>query len=242
MKVDPSSRIVWVTGASSGIGMALAEEFALRGDSVIATARRRGKLASLRRAIMERGGACEVEACDIRSGKAVLSTNRRILRSHGRLDVLINNAGATAFTEFLATSEKAFDEVIDTNLRGMFLTTRSVLPAMLDRGKGLILNILSYAAKVTYTKSAAYSASKAGGEAMMNALRAELRGKGIQVINVFPGAVATSMWPSKFRKRHARTMMSAQDIARLVYTATIQPPPVMVEELVIRPQHGDLRV
>ncbi|MGB2867123.1 MAG: SDR family oxidoreductase [Bacteroidota bacterium] len=242
MSVKSFSRIVWITGASSGIGRALAEEFASAGDRVIITSRNRAKVAALQRMIAGRGGACDVEVCDVRDSKSVRNASRKILKRYKGMDVLINNAGATSFTEFLATSEKEFDDVIDTNLRGMFLTTRNVLPAMVKARKGLIVNILSYASRVTYTKSAAYSASKAGGEAMMNVLRAELREKGIQVVNVFPGAVATPMWPAKFRKRHAGRMMIPEDIARLVYNATIQPPAVMLEELVIRPQRGDLRV
>lgn len=229
------SRIVWITGASSGIGKALAELFSLYGDTVIATSRSRKSLASLR-------GVSDVLACDVRKERDILRTARTILKQYRAIDIVVNNAGITSFKEFLRTSAEEFDDILDTNLRGIFLTTQAVLPSMLKRRRGMIVNILSYAAKTTYTKSAAYSAAKAGAEAMMNVLRAEVRGKGITVTNVYPGAVATSMWPAKFQKTHRASMMTGNEVAHLVYLLTRQPGSVHVEELVVRPQKGDLHI
>lgn len=239
MSTSRSPRTVWITGASSGIGKSLALAFVHAGDVVIATSR---SLRPLKLLQHELGVMGEVYACDVRNERAVERVARKVLQRHSKVDILVNNAGVTSFAEFAGTSVKEFDEILDTNLRGLFLTTRAVLPSMIRKRDGLILNILSYAAKTTYTKSAAYSAAKAGAEAMMNVLRAEVRGKGIRVMNIYPGAILTPMWPSRLRKRHAASMMSADDVARLVVQLTEQPKTLHIEELVVRPPQGDLRV
>jgi NADP-dependent 3-hydroxy acid dehydrogenase YdfG len=236
---NTSSRIVWITGASSGFGRALALAFAHAGDIVIATGRSLHALKLLQR---KREGRVEVHACDVRDERAVERLAKSVLRRHSRIDILVNNAGITSFAEFTDTSVREFDDILETNLRGLFLTTRSVLPSMLRRRSGLILNILSYAAKTTYTKSVAYSAAKAGAEAMMNVLRAEVRDKGIRVMNIFPGAMLTPMWPPHLRKRYSTSMMSADDVAALVVHLTQQPKTLHIEELIVRPPQGDLRV
>ena len=235
-------RIIWITGASSGIGKALATTFSRNGDHVVLTARRKSELDSIAKQLRRGSASVEVIACDVRKENQIQNVAARILKKHRRLDILVNSAGVTSFKDFKSTTIPEFDQVLETNLRGAFVTTRAVLPAMLAKKKGMIINIISFAAKTTYTNSAAYSASKAGTEAMMNVLRAETRERGIKVVNVYPGAVLTPMWLRKHRKRYANVMVSPDDAARLIYEVSLQPPSVMVEELVIRPQIGDLRV
>ncbi|HWP81147.1 MAG TPA: SDR family oxidoreductase [Bacteroidota bacterium] len=235
-------RVVWITGASSGIGKALAEVFAQAGDMVILSARRESPLKSLARRIRAHGGSCEVTVCDVRSEKSLRRAAKRITSNVGWVDVLINNAGVTSFKRFDEISTREFDEVIATNLRGAFLATKAVLDSMVKRRRGVILNIISFAAKTTYEGSAAYSASKAGVESMMNVLRAETRGRGLKVVNVYPGAILTPMWKAEHRRKYSNVMMSPKEIARLIYEASIHPSSGMVEELVVRPQIGDLRV
>jgi NADP-dependent 3-hydroxy acid dehydrogenase YdfG len=113
---------------------------------------------------------------------------------------------------------------------------------MLKRESGMVINILSYAAKVTYTGSSAYAASKAGSEAMMNVLRAETRNKGIKIINVHPGAVFTSIWHPKHREKYGHQMMKPAEIAKVIYELSCQPSSLVIEDVVIRPQIGDLQV
>ncbi|MBI3004051.1 MAG: SDR family oxidoreductase [Ignavibacteriales bacterium] len=237
-----ASRVVWITGASSGIGRSLAEVFAENGDFVVATSRNIRGLQDLRSGIEEHGGTCEVVRCDVKNQPSIKRAAGLILKKHRSVDVLINNAGVTYFKDFLSTTVREFDEVVTTNLRGFFMTTKMVLPAMVKKKNGMVINILSFAAKTIYTGSAAYSASKSGAEAMMNVLRAELRDSGIKVINVYPGAVLTPMWQKKHRKKYASRMIDSDSVARLVYETSVQEPSVMVEELIIRPQGGDLRV
>ena len=242
MKVKNHPRVVWITGASSGIGKALAEVFAGAGDIVIATSRRLAALRSVQKQLRHAGIHCEVKLCDVKKEGDILRTARSILKRYRRIDILINNAGVTSFHEFLRTPTNEFDDILSTNLRSLFLTSKAVLPAMLRKNRGTIINILSYAAKTTYTKSAAYSTAKSGAEALMNVLRAEMRVRGIKIMNVYPGAVMTPMWTRKLRKRYSKAMMSPHDVATLVYQLSVQPDSVHVEEVIVRPPSGDLQV
>ncbi len=238
----PGSRIVWITGASSGIGGALAEEFASRGDSIAATARNLTNLKALQGQIEASSGTCRVFPCDISNADQVRATAESIGSSMGPIDILINNAGVTYFKDFAGTTIEQFDEIMATNLRGSFLTTRAALTDMLERGSGLIINVLSYAAKATYTGSSVYAASKAGVEAMMNVLRAETRNKGIKIVNVYPGAVFTPIWHPKHREKYGHQMMKPAEIAKVMFELSCQPPSMVIEDVVIRPQTGDLQV
>ena len=235
-------RNVWITGASSGIGRALATTFVSRGDTVFATGRNIENLGSLQAELSTASGRVMVAECDLRRDDQVAHIARRVLSDLGSLDILINNAGVTYFKDFEKTTIEEFDEVIETNLRGLFLTTKGILAAMIQRESGAIINILSYAGKSVYTGSSAYAASKAGAEAMMNVLRAETRQKGIKIVNVYPGAVLTSIWHPKHQERYRHQMMKPEEVAAMVYEISCQPASMIVEEVVLRPQGGDLRV
>jgi NADP-dependent 3-hydroxy acid dehydrogenase YdfG len=237
-----NGRVVWITGAGSGFGSALAERFSMNGDVVVLSGRSAGSLNVVAQKIRSNKGTCEVIPIDVQKVASVRKAANKVLRAYNRIDVLVNNAGITAFKSFEATSEREFSKIVSTNLTGMFLVTKSVLRAMLKERQGIILNVLSYAAKTTYTGSAAYSASKTGGAAMMNVLREETRGKGVQVINIYPGAIDTPMWNDRARRKFKKEMMTPWEISALIYEATVQKPNVVVEELVIRPQSGDLHL
>ncbi len=240
MPRDP--RIVWITGAGTGIGRALALEYARRGEMVLAAGRTPGRLDDLRRSMADERLTCETAVCDVRDEASVRHVAEEVLNRHGRVDVLVNNAGVTYFRDFLDTTTEQFDHVVSTNLRGLFLTTRSVLPAMIRSGRGMVVNILSFAAKAVYTGSSAYAASKAGAETMMNVVRAEVREKGIHIVNVYPGAVRTPIWHPKHQQRYGERMLAPEVVANAVCDLTMQPDSVMIEELILRPQMGDLQV
>ena len=242
MRSRGPQRVVVVTGASSGIGRALAQVFAAAGDRVVACGRDRRRLERLSDLLLAAGLDSTPSVFDVRSESQVQKALRQVIRREGGIDLLINNAGVTVFKDLMDTTTKEFDEIIDTGLRSLFLTSKTVLPHFLKRSSGMIINILSFASKTTYTKSAAYSAAKSGAQAMMNVLREEVRHHGIGIVNVFPGAVATPMWAAAHRKKYRNQMMSADEVARAVLEASLKPPGTMIEELVIRPQTGDLRV
>ena len=238
----PSPRIIWITGASSGIGRSLAEIFVRHGDTVAASARRIPQLEELRQEVSSAPGICQTYPCDVGDEGKVASVGEAILKEFGGVDFLVNCAGVTYFKDFARTTTQEFDEVIRINLRGLFLTTKIVLPDMLKRGSGVVMNVLSYAGKVTYTGSSAYAAAKAGAEAMMDVLRAETRDKGIKIVNVSPGAVLTPIWHPKQQERYGHIMMKPAEIAKVLYDISLQPASMMIEDIVIRPQVGDLKV
>jgi short-subunit dehydrogenase len=233
-------RRIWITGASSGIGAETAKCFAIHGDRVFATARSEEKLRHLKTEIEASHASCEISVCDVCDESSVAGAGRKVLERFGGLDMLINNAGVTYFKDFTETTVQEFDHVVNTNLRGPFLCTQAVLPAMIAQGSGLILNVLSFVTKQVYTKSAAYAASKAGAEAMMNVLRAEVRRRGIRIVNIYPGAVRTPIWPEQQRRKYADQMLDPQETAEMLYQISLQPSSLMVEELTFRPQGGDI--
>ncbi|HAV23460.1 MAG TPA: short chain dehydrogenase [Bacteroidetes bacterium] len=230
--------VVWVTGAGSGIGRALAEAFASAGCAVGVTSRCAARITRVA-ASSARIVRC---ACDVRNSSSVRRAHVRIVRSLGPVDILVNNAGVTVFKKLLSTNEREFTEIVDTNLGGVYRATREVLPSMVRRRKGTIVTILSYAIKTTYTSSSAYTASKSGAEALLRVLREELRGKGIRVVNVIPGAVNTAMWPKTVRRSQADVMMAADELADEIVRASLKQGTVCAEEIVVRPRVGDLRL
>lgn len=242
MPTSDGQRVVVVTGASSGIGRALAQAFAKAGDRVVACGRDRRRLDQLTDLLSATGFDCLSAAFDLRSEKQTTQAVRSILRRERKIDILVNNAGVTVFKTVAGTTTEEFDDIVDTGLRAPFLMAKAVLPHFMKRGGGMIINVLSYASKTTYTKSGVYSAAKAGAEALMNVLREEVRRSGISVVNVFPGAVETPMWSDAHRAKYRNHMMRPDVVAAAIVEASQKPEGTMVEELIIRPQVGDLRV
>ena len=240
--ISDSPRTVWITGASSGIGLALAENFASYGDIVIASARSREKLEDLQQRIRITKGRCEIVECDVQDSKSVAKAFESIEHTTAAIDILINNAGISSFKDFSSTDIDDFDQVISTNLRGSFLTTKAVLPGMLAHQKGMIINILSFVTKEVFPQSAAYTASKAGVEGMMNVLRSEVRRRGINIVNVYPGAVRTPIWHPKVQEKYQTQMLETHQVASMIYDISVQPSSLAVEEIVLRPQGGNLQL
>lgn len=230
--------IVWISGASTGIGRGLADAFHAGGWTVVVTARSAAKLRAWTRG-RDRSLAF---VCDVRKESSVRSALRQIVKRVGVPDVVVNNAGVTSFQTLTATATAEYLDIIGTNLTGPFLIARSVVPLMQRRRSGMIVNILSYAAKAVYARSSVYGASKAGADMLMRVLREEVRNDGVRVLNVFPGAVETPMWPERLRAKYAAQMMPVEDVARAIVQTVQLPATMMPEELVLRPQIGDLRV
>jgi len=235
-----SNKVVWITGASTGIGFEVAKVFAKSGYIIVATARRKSRLVSLVNEIRFAGHEAYAFVCDVRSERSVLSTRKKILEKCNNIDVLVNNAGVTVYKNFIDTKTYDFDDVIETNLRGAFVTTKAVLPMMIKRKRGHIINLSSIASKAIFTGSAAYAASKAGLIAMSNVLRTELRKYNIKITNILPGATDTPMWSPASRQKYGTRMMSPRDIAEIVVQAANQPKKVVIEDMIIRPIKGDL--
>ena len=193
-------KIVWITGGGSGIGEAIAKEFAKNSYLVIISGRRIEKLKKVATEINKKGGECFSLKMDVRDFESVKINYKYILKKFGSPEVLVNNAAVTYFKKFTDTSISEFEEIISTNLKGYFSTLKIVLPKMIKNNFGICVNIHSVAAIKTFKNSSVYSASKAGAHAMTKCIREEVRGFGIRVIDVLPGTVETEMWSKKILK------------------------------------------
>jgi short-subunit dehydrogenase len=233
-------KIAWVTGASTGIGRETAKLLSKNNYIVVATARRKSRLVSLVQEIKFADNEASAFVCDVSSERSVFNTYKRIKERYGKVDLLVNNAGVTFFKSFLDSKIYDFDYLMNINLRGSFLTIKSVLPQMLKKRSGHIINILSVAAKSDFEDSSLYAASKAGLLALSNVLRTEVRGYNIKVTNLMPGAVDTPIWDSKTRQKKKNRMMSPESIASVVLDVVNKPNRLQIEEIILRPQKGDL--
>lgn len=230
---------IWITGASSGIGKETAIEFAKIGFKVFASSRNSVSLERLNNELPDKYSV-EIMPCNVASHSNIDNTFKKII-SKNKLGCLINNAGITTFKLAEENSIREIDEIISTNLLGSIYTIKAVLPHFIENGGGTIINVLSVVTKQVYTKSSAYSASKAGLLAYTNSLREEVRRHNIRVINILPGATATQMWPKKIKDDFASQMMSPNDVARTIVWAYLQEGNSVVEELVVKPITGDLK-
>jgi len=232
--------VVWVVGSSRGIGREIAEQFSFLGLNVCCSGRNRKELAATVKSIWEKGGTAFSFPCDIRHPRTVRAAAVAIVRQVGDIDVLVNNAGITVFKSFTSTTESEFSAILTTNLLGPVSCIKAVLPSMMKRKHGWIINILSNAAVKVFEGSTAYTASKAGMLGLSRVLREELRPHGIKVVNVIPGATATGMWSRSDLRKYNRRMMSAKGVAESVVAAYTMPDDVVVDEIRLRPLQGDI--
>lgn len=235
-------KVIWVTGGSSGIGKAIAYNFAKINCKVYISGRRNSELERTVKEFAKEKLKIKAIPCNVASEVNVSQVVKTIIREEGKIDCLVNNAGITTFKNVIDTSNREAKDIIDTNLLGAIFCTKNVLPYMIEKKSGLIINISSFAAKKIYPKSAVYSASKAGLNAFANCLREEVREYGIKVVNILPGPTETPMWDKEIRKVSAEKMMKPDDLAHLVVSVFLQPSNLVSEEIVVRPITGDLNV
>jgi NAD(P)-dependent dehydrogenase (short-subunit alcohol dehydrogenase family) len=229
-------KVAAVSGASRGIGLAIARALADAGCQVALAARFRD--AQQIREIADKlpGFA---QSCDVRDERSVSQFFAAVKQRFGRVDVLVNNAGIGGPSRNVTQlSAEVWREIIETNLTGMFLVTHAALPLM-KRGASIVNN-LSVSAKGKFPGISAYNASKYGAAGFTNTLREELRGRGIRVIGLYPGATDTAIWEQFWPEAPRRRMLSPETIARAVVFALSLPAEATVEELVIAPSGGPL--
>jgi NAD(P)-dependent dehydrogenase (short-subunit alcohol dehydrogenase family) len=179
------------------------------------------------------------KVCDVRLPESVQDLAAAVKKQFGRVDILVNNAGiAHPDRPVEKLSYEDWKDVIETNLTGMFLVTRAILPLM--RRGGTLVNNLSVAAKQVFPGWSAYNASKHGALGLTNTLREELRPRGIRVIALLPGATDTDIWESPWPDAPRKKMMSAETVARAVVDAVLLPADSTIEEVPIRPTAGSL--
>jgi short-subunit dehydrogenase len=230
---------IWITGASSGIGKAVALEFAKIGCNVFISARRAQELERLKDEAGKPGDNIYPFPCNVASSTNVDQTVKKIINEFD-LSCLINNAGVTSFKNASDNSVNEINDIITTNLLGSIYSTKSVLPTFIKNESGTIINILSVVVDKIFTRSSIYAASKMGLLGYSNSLREEVRKHNIRVINVIPGATETSMWSQEIRREKGELMMNPESIARIIVSAYLQKDNLVTEEIVLRPITGDL--
>src|SRR4051794_28474086 len=233
------TQVALITGASRGIGLAIANALAEQSCNLILTARNEKSLEKVCKVLQRYGVQVLAQPCDVRDPNSVKRLFRAIRREFPRLDILINNAGIahkTVPVEKLPFS--IWKDVLATNLDGTFLITQAALGMM--RTGATIVNNLSIAATRVFAGSSAYNASKHGALGFTNTLREELRPRGIRVIGVQPGATDTEIWKTLWPRAPRGKMMSPESVARAILTAILLPPNATVESIEILPSAGTL--
>ena len=233
-------KLAVVTGASRGIGLAIATALAAEECDLALMAR---DVTGLKHgaAVLAKSASVRVvvKSCDVRDPRQVAAFFQALRKRFPRIDILVNNAGIAhpmAPVEDLPID--TWDDVLATNLTGMFLCTRAALPLM--AAGGVIVNNLSVASTGVFPGEAAYIASKWGARGLTDALREELRPRGIRVLALIPGATDTKIWDQFWPDAPHDQMMRPEHVAQAVLTAVTLPPGTAVDEIRIGPTRGSL--
>ena len=236
-------QIVFITGATSGIGKAISKLFAQKGYDLILSGRRSGRLLSLKKKYEAK---YEIKVLpltyDIRDSAAVQAAVGGLKKRWKTIDILINNAGLAAEADPIDSADTSdWDAMIDTNVKGLLYMTRAIAPLMVKRKKGHIINIGSTAGKEVYRGGSVYCASKHAVEALTKAMRLDLYDTGLRISQISPGAVEEtefSMVRYKGDKKRANIYkdynpLTSRDVARVVYFVTAQPPHVNIQDVAL---------
>jgi 3-oxoacyl-[acyl-carrier protein] reductase len=235
----PEQKVAVITGASRGIGLAIAEAFAEAKYKVTILAREATRLQAAVDKLKSRGLLLESQVCDVTDANSVEFAFARISAKHNQIHVLVNNAG---IAHALASAEKlsldTWKQVIDTNLTGTFLVTRAALSLM--QSGGTIVNNLSVAAIQPFAGMSAYNASKYGAYGFTQALREDLRKSGIRVLALLPGATDTDIWSQFWPDAPREKMVSPRTVAEAVVHAVSAPANISIDEIRLGPASGVL--
>jgi len=236
---DLTDRVVWITGANSGIGLATAIQFAAAGAKVIISARNAETLAVAKHQLVSRG-SCEAMPLDVADKQEVSNVCGAIERRHGRIDILVNSAGMNLKERnFSNMTAAGWDQVVQTNLSGLFYCCLSVIPGMRARQDGLIINISSRAAKYPRPMGGpAYNATKRAVVALTECINLEEGCYGVRATAVLPGEVATPMLEQRPRpptQEERERMSQPEDIARAILFVAMMPARTCVSELSLAP-------
>jgi NADP-dependent 3-hydroxy acid dehydrogenase YdfG len=238
-------KIVFVTGASSGIGAATALAFAAEGARLLMAARRAEKLTKVGAEALARGAqAVHAITLDVRDRRAVEKAIEELPAEWAAIDVLVNNAGLSRGLDKLYQGKiEDWEEMLDTNVKGLLYVTRSVVPGMVERGRGHVVNLGSTAGELTYPNGAVYCASKAAERAINDGLRQDVLGTPIRVTTVDPGMVETDFSLVRFHgdaERAAKvykgvTPLTPADVADAIVWAVSRPTHVNIARILLTP-------
>lgn len=238
--------VALVTGASSGIGAATARHLAERGARVIGTGRNRDRLEALAAELGDSGLMIEM---DVRDDASVTTALAGLPATWRAVDILVNNAGhdAGGWQKFQDLDRGASDDVIDTNVTGLIRMTSHIVPGMIARNRGHIVNIGSISSFTPFPKSAVYCASKFAVDGFTQSLRMDMADTAIRVTQIDPGVVLTGFQLSRYKGDQAAadafvesypTGLTPNDVARSICFALEQPAGVMIDRIVLEPTKG----
>ncbi len=231
-----------ITGASKGLGKAIATEFAddKQGHTFFLCARDEASLEITGRELQSRFPRTNIytQVCDVSDREQLQAFADKILKAVGKVDILVNNAGIFLPGSVHNEEPGALEMMMAVNLFGTYHLTRMLLPQMMEAKAGHIFNICSIASLQAYNNGGAYSISKYAMYGFSKNLREEMKPYGIKVTHVLPGAAYTDSWSKS--DIDPKRIMEAADIAKMVYVASHLSPQACVEELVVRPLLGDL--
>ncbi len=239
------NRIVFITGATSGIGKACAEKFAAAGDNLIINGRRKERLQELKQSL-ENQYKVEVliAAFDVRNRGDVFNCINSFPEKWKSVDILINNAGLALGRDFFdEASLTDWETMLHTNVDGLLYVSKAVLPFMIEKKQGHIINLGSVAGDDVYEKGNVYCASKTAVEAISRAMRIDLLQHHIKVTNIKPGAVETEFGVVRYKGDSAKaakvyegfTPLTGADIAEVIFYSASLPPNICINELEITP-------
>jgi 3-hydroxy acid dehydrogenase/malonic semialdehyde reductase len=236
-------KTVFITGATSGFGKAMAQTFAANQYNVIITGRRADRLNALQQELTSQYTIqAHALVFDVREKEAVFNAVAQLPDHLKAVDILINNAGLALGRDYFEDADlEDWETMIDTNVKGMMYVTKAVIPSMIDRKQGHIINLGSIAGKEVYEKGNGYCASKYAVDALSQSMRVDLLRHKIKVTAIHPGAADTEFSVVRFKGNETAAQkmyegyqpLSAQDVADVVYYAATVPAHVCVNELVL---------
>lgn len=246
MKEILKDKVICISGATSGIGLAFLKEFVACGAKVVGFGSKPAKLYPEsnefdKNAMKE--GRLEIVNCDINSEQSIFDLVEHMTSVYGRIDIFVNNAGVGNFKPVFETDIDSFDRMVNINLRGAFMLMRDFGKAMAEQKEGIILNVNSVTIDELFTSCGAYSATKVALKAISDTLRKEIRHSGVKVVDLVLGATVTKIWSKSVLDKYSQKMIPASSVSDVVATnlaLMITHPELMIEEIKIKPQLGDL--
>jgi len=235
-----AGRVTLITGAGTGIGRSAALLFAEAGSQVALAGRRRAPLDAVVAEIQKAGGRAAAQTADVADAGQARELAAWALKTFGRVDVLVNNAGFSSLARSVRwIGEDEWDKVFAVNVKGVHLLTQALLPSMIERGGGSVITVASMAAiRPSGLSGPAYSAAKAAARNLMGSLHAELRTKGIRATTILPAEVDTPILDKRPLPPDAKaraTMMQPEDVALAIFLCATLPPRTVIEEIVMSP-------
>ena len=239
-------KIAFITGATSGIGLACAKKFAQGGYRLVLTARRADKLADIKRLLEADGVEVLTLVFDVRDAEAATAAVASLPSEWRNIDVLINNAGLALGLEKEYEGDPIdWNTMIDTNIKGLLTMTRLIVPGMVERNAGHVINIGSVAGDAAYANGGVYCATKAAVKTITDGLRIDVAESAVRVTNIKPGLVETNFSNVRFHGDNQRaenvykgiTPLSGDDIADVAFYAASAPKHVQIAEVLVLATH-----